>query len=111
MVFPCKQNIYRKCINNRVQNCFFFRNQKKNNMNAKFYLALLAVVCLIAVVSAQSSTNPIESLQGKASDVAASATNTSPAAATSTSGGLSLTSGYSQLLVLACAFVVCSLLA
>lgn len=86
-------------------------------MNAKFYIALLAIACIIAVVSAQtSSANPIESLQGKASSVAASATNTSPAAAsnTSTSAGLSLMGGLSttvMMQVLVLALVAGSLLA
>ncbi|KAI8069096.1 uncharacterized protein B0P05DRAFT_551547 [Gilbertella persicaria] len=87
-------------------------------MNAKSFLAILTVVCIIAVVQAQSSANPIESLQSKASSVAASATNTSPSAPsnTNTSAGFSLGNGLSstilmQGLVLLGAFVASSLLA
>ncbi|KAL0141169.1 hypothetical protein V8B55DRAFT_1513831 [Mucor lusitanicus] len=87
-------------------------------MNTKTFLTLLAVVCIIAVVQAQSSANPIESLQSKASSVAASATNTSPAAPSNTnsSAAFSLGSGLTgtvlmQVVVLGCAFLASSFLA
>lgn len=61
--------------------------------------------------------NPIQSLQGKASSVAATATRTSPAAPTMTgNAGLSLNSGFAntilmQVVLLGCAFIVIALLA
>ncbi|CEP17072.1 hypothetical protein [Parasitella parasitica] len=89
-------------------------------MNTKIFYTLLAVVCIIAVVHAQTSSaaNPIQSLQSKASSVAASATNTSPAAPSNTesSAALSLNSGLSgtvliQVIVFGCAFIASSFLA
>lgn len=93
-------------------------------MNSKAYLTLFAILCVVAVASAQSSSkyysnfkrdqcsdssiaNPIESLQSKASSIAANATNTSPSAPTSsTSAGINLTSNvFLQLALVACAFV------
>ncbi|ORE01687.1 hypothetical protein BCV72DRAFT_339246 [Rhizopus microsporus var. microsporus] len=87
-------------------------------MNNKAYLVLIAVACLIAVVSAQSSVNPVESLQSKASGVAASATNTSPSAPSNTahSAGFSLATSLSstvmmQLVVICSAFIASYFLA
>ncbi|KAG2199500.1 hypothetical protein INT47_009954 [Mucor saturninus] len=82
-------------------------------MNSRTFLVALAIVCLVAMVSAQSSAaNPMSSLQQKASSVAASATNTAAPSPTQSSAAVSLTSSpvILQVLVLACAFVASSYL-
>ncbi|GAA5810154.1 hypothetical protein MFLAVUS_003573 [Mucor flavus] len=80
-------------------------------MNSRTFLAIFAIVCFVALAHAQSS-DPIASLQDKASAVASSATNTAVPSPTGESAGNMLTSGsvFMQLVVLACAFVASSYL-
>ncbi|KAG2232254.1 hypothetical protein BDF21DRAFT_425352 [Thamnidium elegans] len=81
-------------------------------MNSRTFLAIFAIVCFIALANAQSSADPIASLQDKASAVASSATNTAAPSPTGESAGNMLTSGsvFMQLVVLTCAFVASSYL-
>lgn len=69
------------------------------------------------VIKTNVAANPIESLQSRASSVAASATNTSPSAPSNTdsSAAFSLNSGLTstvlmQIIVLGCAFIASSFL-
>ncbi|KAI9335877.1 hypothetical protein BD770DRAFT_401927 [Pilaira anomala] len=81
-------------------------------MNSRTFLAILAVVCFVAFVHAQSSADPLASIQSKASDIAASATSTSAPSPTQENAAASLASGsmFMQLVILACALVASSYL-